>query len=329
MPTFPIPVFVGCILAYTAIRLWQGHHRNILVAVLIGICAVQSMIIALAQHYEVSSMRILQPIIASLIPASTWIAYQNANIRAPSYQDLQHLLGTVLVIGALLSTPQFLDLLIPALFVFYGTLILYCAKNGADTQPNALLSSGDLPAQLWTVIGITLIASTFSDVLIVLAIILGYPELRPWIISIFSVGNLFVIGILSISPHMETKPNEPTQKADAPMPADEGIWDRIQTYTSDKKPYLDPDLTLSRLSRMMGIPVKDLSSTINRATGESVSRYINAARITTAQALMQNSESITDAMFQSGFNTKSNFNREFLRVSGTSPSVWLSTKQSG
>jgi len=136
----------------------------------------------------------------------------------------------------------------------------------ADTQPNALLSSGDLPAQLWTVIGITLIASTFSDVLIVLAIILGYPELRPWIISIFSVGNLFVIGILSISPHMETKPNEPTQKADAPMPADEGIWDRIQTYMNDKKPYLDPDLTLSRLSRMMGIPVKDLSSTINRAT---------------------------------------------------------------
>ena len=113
VPTFPIPVFVGCILAYTAIRLWQGHHRNILVAVLIGICAVQSMIIALAQHYEVSSMRILQPIIASLIPASTWIAYQNTNIRAPSYQDLQHLLGTVLVIGALLSTPQFLDLLIP------------------------------------------------------------------------------------------------------------------------------------------------------------------------------------------------------------------------
>ena len=128
---------------------------------------------------------------------------------------------------------------------------------------------------------------------------------------------------------METKPNEPTQKADAPMPADEGIWDRIQTYMNNKKPYLDPDLTLSRLSRMMGIPVKDLSSTINRATGESVSRYINAARITTAQALMQNSESITDAMFQSGFNTKSNFNREFLRVSGTSPSVWLSTKQSG
>jgi AraC-like DNA-binding protein len=28
-------------------------------------------------------------------------------------------------------------------------------------------------------------------------------------------------------------------------------------------------------------------------------------------------------MLSSGFNTKSNFNREFLRVAGVSPSEWL------
>ncbi|MCK0097339.1 helix-turn-helix domain-containing protein [Yoonia sp. F2084L] len=33
--------------------------------------------------------------------------------------------------------------------------------------------------------------------------------------------------------------------------------------------------------------------------------------------------SITNAMLSSGFNTKSNFNREFLRISGKSPSDWL------
>jgi AraC-like DNA-binding protein len=35
--------------------------------------------------------------------------------------------------------------------------------------------------------------------------------------------------------------------------------------------------------------------------------------------------SVTTAMLDSGFNTKSNFNREFLRVTGASPSKWRQT----
>ena len=35
---------------------------------------------------------------------------------------------------------------------------------------------------------------------------------------------------------------------------------------------------------------------------------------------------MTEAMLASGFNTKSNFNREFLRVKGESPSKWLETQ---
>ena len=37
---------------------------------------------------------------------------------------------------------------------------------------------------------------------------------------------------------------------------------------------------------------------------------------------------MTDAMLDSGFNTKSNFNREFLRVKGESPSKWLQDQKS-
>ena len=39
-------------------------------------------------------------------------------------------------------------------------------------------------------------------------------------------------------------------------------------------------------------------------------------------AMLLRGESVTEAMFASGFNTKSNFNREFLGVVGTSPSAW-------
>ena len=33
---------------------------------------------------------------------------------------------------------------------------------------------------------------------------------------------------------------------------------------------------------------------------------------------------LTEAMFASGFNTKSNFNREFRRITGKAPSDWRS-----
>ena len=62
---------------------------------------------------------------------------------------------------------------------------------------------------------------------------------------------------------------------------------------------------------------------INQKTGENVSRYVNAARIEAAKAKLLGGENVTQAMLASGFNTKSNFNREFLRVTGLSPSKWL------
>jgi AraC-like DNA-binding protein len=39
-------------------------------------------------------------------------------------------------------------------------------------------------------------------------------------------------------------------------------------------------------------------------------------------------QSMTEAMLGSGFNTKSNFNREFLRVTNHSPTDWTKTRLS-
>ena len=319
MPTFPIPVFVALILGFSSLRLWrQRGHADPLVLLLM-LCAVQSLIIALSQHYAVMAMRPVQPLFASLIPPAAWIAYRNQTSRA----DILHALGPLVVIAALFVSPQFLDVLLPGLFVVYGALILLSAKNGADAQPDALLASGDLPSRIWLVIGTALIVSALSDVLIVATQVAGYPGLRPWIITVFSVGNLLIIGALSLSPHLQTVIDDAPDKAPVVQVADPEIWGRIQAFMETQKPYLDPDLTLSRLSRKMSVPTKSLSSTINLTTGENVSRFINNARIAAAQAAMLKGESVTNAMLMSGFNTKSSFNREFLRALGTNPSTWL------
>jgi AraC-like DNA-binding protein len=319
VPTFPIPVFVACVLAFCSIRLFMRRGRTDLLVLLLTLCAVQSLIIALAQHYGVTGMKALQPCVASLIPAAAWIAFRNKTSRA----DLLHLLGPVITVAALLVAPQFLDVLLPGLFTLYGGFILASAKDGADTQPDALLASGEVPSRIWVVIGGALIASALSDVMIVGAQVLGHSELRPWIISIFSVGNLLIIGTLGVSQHLQTVVDETPAEPSVPEPADPKIWGQIEAFMREQKPYLDPDLTLSRLSRKMGVPTKTLSSTINQQTGGNVSRYINEARIRAAQDFILRGETVTNAMLMSGFNTKSNFNREFLRVAGRNPSAWL------
>jgi AraC-like DNA-binding protein len=65
----------------------------------------------------------------------------------------------------------------------------------------------------------------------------------------------------------------------------------------------------------------------NRASGENVSRYVNRLRIENACRLMLQGQNVTAAMLDSGFNTKSNFNREFLRLKQESPSKWLEAQR--
>ncbi|MGB7319114.1 MAG: AraC family transcriptional regulator, partial [Planktotalea sp.] len=132
-----------------------------------------------------------------------------------------------------------------------------------------------------------------------------------------------IMGALGLSRSLSDVPEQAGEpKADVQSAASEedtAIIARLDALVEDGRLYVDPDLTLSRLARKMGMPVKTLSIAINRVTGENVSRYINERRIRDACAALERGESVTDAMLGSGFNTKSNFNREFLRITGKTP----------
>jgi len=87
--------------------------------------------------------------------------------------------------------------------------------------------------------------------------------------------------------------------------------------------YRDPELSLDRLARKMMVPTRRISLAVNRVKGINVSQYVNEFRIGDAcRRLGETDESIMQIMFEVGFLTKSNFNREFLRVTGKSPSAW-------
>ncbi|UWR25864.1 helix-turn-helix domain-containing protein [Sulfitobacter sp. S223] len=329
MPSLPIPMISALILSCLLLRLLIVDKRHGPLAMLLALCALQGLIISLAQHFQVSWARPLQPVTASLIPPMAWVAFQTTAVRKPNARDAVHLIGPFCVVAALLIQPQPLDFLIPAVFAGYGLAIVWQSRKGADALPRMRLEAGDMPGLVWQIIGWALIASALSDGLIVLVQIIGMGYLQPWIISIASSTTLAVIGVLTLSGALGAGAPDPEEAA-APREADAldtQIMTQLDALMAQAQPYLNPDLTMSQLSRRLRVPVKQLSGAINRVTGDNVSRYINAARIAAAQNSLLSGENVTAAMLGAGFNTKSNFNREFLRVAGASPSDWLAQQR--
>ena len=220
MPVLPIPVFGALVLGFLFLRMGLRDGRLSPLALLLGLCACQALIIALTQHYQLAGMRYVQPITATLIPPAAWMAFQLTAVRKPALEDLIHLAGPLCAIAAIVIAPRFLDVLIPTLFVGYGVAILRVGLRGPDAQPKMRLESGDLPARIWQIIAAALIASAFSDLLIVVAQLAGAPHWQPWIISLYSVGNLVLIGALSLSGALEMGGEE--AREDAEEHAEEG-----------------------------------------------------------------------------------------------------------
>lgn len=328
MPSLPIPMISALVLGFLLLRVWLIDKRHGPLVVLLAVCAMQGLIISLAQHYKVPGFLTVQAITATLVAPMAWVAFQTTAVRSFMKSDYLNLLGPICALASLVVMPDFLDTFIPVLFCGYGIAILWVSLQGADAMPRMRLEAGDLPGKIWQVIGAALIASALSDVMIVAAQMSGAGYLQPWIISIYSSVMLLIVGGLSLSSALDTAPLEAGDVPEQQI-SDQAlqIVEKLDALMATKQLYLNPDLTLSLLSRRLLVPAKQLSAAINQVTGDNVSRYINAARIKAAQAALNQGRSITDAMLSSGFNTKSNFNREFLRIAGKNPSDWIAEQR--
>lgn len=326
---------VALILGFLALRHVLAQDRSRLFLILLGICGLQSLVVSLVQHYGVSGLAMLQPILASFIPPIAWLTFQSAALGPIVIKrDGLHLVPPAFLTFCVIFAPLTLDVMLTLIFVAYGVAILFRLRRG-EVLPLARFESGPLPVLIWKAIGILLLLSALSDVLIAAALALGHVSWRPVIISLFTSFTLLGIGCLSLSreaegaaevaPVADTPEGRPEASVDASSEAEEyaALIARLDAVMAEGQLYLDPDLTLSRLARKLHVPIKQLSVAINMVKGENVSRYVNGFRIRNACARLKQGDSVTEAMLGSGFNTKSNFNREFARVMGQAPSAFL------
>ncbi len=99
---------------------------------------------------------------------------------------------------------------------------------------------------------------------------------------------------------------------------------KILHFMSNEKPYLDANLSLPELAGKLKMPSHHLSRVINEQFKVNFFDFINQYRVNEVKSKMGNPEyenlSLLGIALDSGFNTKSAFNRVFKKITGVTPS---------
>jgi putative ABC transport system permease protein len=102
------------------------------------------------------------------------------------------------------------------------------------------------------------------------------------------------------------------------------IW--LKKVVKENRYYEDPELSLVSLAEKLELTTHELSRIINIALKKNFNDFINEYRVAEVARKMQNSTfdhiTLLGIAFESGFNSKTTFNRTFRQITGTSPAEY-------
>jgi AraC-like DNA-binding protein len=105
-----------------------------------------------------------------------------------------------------------------------------------------------------------------------------------------------------------------------------GLFDDIKKHVIGDKLYLESDISLSRVSKLVGKSAQNTSEIINQYAKQNFNDFINYYRIQEAKKMLLDSKNekytISSIAFDIGFNSLSSFNTAFKKFEGTTPSLF-------
>lgn len=347
----PLPFVVTILLALlflSALARDENRPRNLPFLALIALAALQSALVGLRFGYGVEAVRLLSPILASLMAPMVYFGALHLVGPRPSLTTKtlgRHGIAPMLVLLAVMVLPHALDAVLIGTFVVYAVLLLRLVWSGADALRLATLDGATTAYRALVFAALALLFSAAVDTMIVIDIALGGARHLPQLVSIGNVATLLLLAMAGAAASRERTPAEivaPTAPAPTPgdppataqpdpaMAEESEVLATLEGLMAQAHLYRDSDLNLDRLARRAVIPSRQISGAINRLTGKNVSQYVNDFRIAEAcEHLRASPRPVTEIMFEVGFLTKSNFNREFRRVTGQSPSEWRNSNRLG
>ena len=99
--------------------------------------------------------------------------------------------------------------------------------------------------------------------------------------------------------------------------------DKLLTLMADERPWLEPELTLAELAQRLRTHPAQLSRLINLGCGQNFNDFVNTYRVAEARRKLADPRfahySLVGVALESGFNSKSTFNRVFKKLTGQVP----------
>lgn len=335
MPSIPLPFAISLLLAIVSARMtrrWMQGRTNGGFLALVVYCAILSAVVGLRWSYNTPLIRLMQPVMASVLPPLAWISFalsRGSPLRSLSGM-LLHAVPIIVVIVLSVAGREILDPVLVALFLGYGLALILAAKRGSEHFSLARIGEEPQLRKAMFLAGMLLIVSGIMDFAVAASLALGGEEwardvlTAGTVLTLAAAGYVAIVADGSVPPSHDDEDNDPDYDPDPDPQAagnDAGIVAAIDVLMRERRLYRDPNLTLDRLARRARIPARQISGALNRTWGRNISQVINEYRVEEAKRLLaESSQTIVVVMLEAGFQTKSNFNREFRRVTGTTPS---------
>jgi AraC-like DNA-binding protein len=338
MPLIPLSFVVAILLLVLFFAVLKSDNepaskptRNIPFLALILLCAFQAFLSGLRWGYGLEPVMVVAPVSAALVPALVYsgVARQVRQSSLSSWKRLAlHAIPAAAVALIVMTWRSAVDLALPAIFIGYAGAILHLMRTGPDALRRTPFESAAPVYRALLFAALSLLLSAALDLFVFLDFSWTQGRHAPVIVA---VGNLIALIILSIAGAVAIRGRALTETEDVrpPVeePGDQETLDAIQALMETKRAYRDPDLNLDRLARKAVLPARQISAAINRASGKNVSQFVNDFRIAEAcKLLVDTDQPVTEIMLEAGFQTKSNFNREFRRVTGMTPVQWRQSR---
>lgn len=332
MLAIPFPWYTLSILLILLLKICRQRpagYRNS--AIFIAGCSLLLMMSALRWQFDLIKLRQLQSVMAITLPPLAWHCFACFTGQRLQQKVAAFVGPPTLALALNLIAPATTDAVLMLLYIGYGCALIRMALQGSDTFIFRRLSDSASTSSRAFIAGGFLCFSGLTDLVIALNFHFYQGQQAPQVVAISQAILLpFVCFAIVGSSHLSLVVREP---ALPPKESKEdntetflSTYQRVNTLISEQNLYLNPDLTLNALARKTGIPARQISKAVNLTRGCNVSQWINGFRIDFAQQLLRNTAlPVTEVMLEAGFATKSNFHREFLRISGMTPTDYRRT----
>ncbi|WP_284315624.1 helix-turn-helix domain-containing protein [Labrys miyagiensis] len=317
-------------------RAWHDNPFFLLLTLYV----LQSVVIGLHWGYGLKAVIPLQIVLAALAPPLAWLSFRTLTVEETGWRwdkAWPHFLPTLLALVLIFTWRAPVDLVLILTFLGYGSALAWLAYGGPDRLVAPRLDGVLRSYRSLQLTAFATLSSVVTDLAISADVALFGGAHAAAIVAGSNVVALLILGSAasvagsSTVSKAEEEAQGPVVSEPVGMPAivpetveeDREVAAALDALMAGRKLYRDTDLNLGRLARKLGQPARRVSSAVNRIHGMSVSHYVNKHRIEEAcRLLAATDESVINVMMEAGFLSKSNFNREFLRVTRTTPIAW-------